>query len=802
MPKVKITKTPSTYGVQTPPKDNTVSLGRSDYRGGNTPEIKINQVLKPTSREHANLEAEKGETVVTNLQGEDLPEFYKIAGKPHSRGGTPLNLPAESFIFSKDKRLTIKDDEVLKTFGKTGGAGKKYTPAELSLSYNLNKYREILANPFSDRLQRETAEKMIQNYNIKLGKLALVQESMKGFNNGIPKIALGYLEHIGIPPEQLTEPQNEMQEQARFGLETFQGGGSTPQKKYKVRLNSLPTYQMAGETPVTTGRPTKKQNIPKDGVYWDPSKKDYDPSKVRPNHYILNSNGRWERVVGFKKPDYKGDFTDENLGDFQGDFGYVIDKFKDEKFKKVFIAKYREQLKNTKPNPKTGLTQQDIDAALNLSDEEIINNFIKKEKVNYAIANKKGNLRDIDPASVNAWDRNRNIANEVAKELGYEPFDKVQITAFQAGYKAVNSMKKDPEYKTYVDDLVLGQAGTANDFVEGEGEGTISEIDGWDGNTTSGQLLYPKAGEMLKEEVEDIEESQQNIPDAVKHLEVPQQYNDPALYWTEDLVNLGVAMHNRATTPERRPWTPIPEYREAVPALQDFRGQAHRINSAVASAAAQIGNLMGPQAAASALSALSGRAIDGILQTQEAEYRANQGTLNQFELANSQAFNNYALAKQAIQKGAYDESEAARLQDYYDKRRDKELVAAAFNNAWTNKGKTHTLNQLHPDFAVDPRTGYLFRTPNAAPILPDSGSQSSQFDEFANLKERFPEMTMDEYVRMKKMEPATGVTGDMTGIGGIANAYPGVSYAYPQPGYGLPAGGRGLGRGLPRQRNN
>jgi hypothetical protein len=66
MKRVKITKLPTmkqgggSYGVQTPPKDNTSSPGPGSYHGGNTPEIKVKNVLQPTDRENANLEAEKG----------------------------------------------------------------------------------------------------------------------------------------------------------------------------------------------------------------------------------------------------------------------------------------------------------------------------------------------------------------------------------------------------------------------------------------------------------------------------------------------------------------------------------------------------------------------------------------------------------------------------------------------------------------------------------------------------------------------------------------------------------------------
>jgi len=234
MPKIKITRLPKAvgggaYGAQTPPVDNMSNPYTGSYRGGNTPEIKVNETLQPTSKENATLEAELGETVVTNLQGEGLPEFYKIAGKPHSRGGTPLNLPSNSFIFSQNNKLKIKDSDTLKMFGKTAkGAG--YTPAEISKSYNLNKYREVLANPYNDKIQRETAEKMIQNYNLKLGALALVQESMKGFETGIPALAMGYMEHAGISPEELLgqAPQPTAPPQMKMGGESrrMEGGGA------------------------------------------------------------------------------------------------------------------------------------------------------------------------------------------------------------------------------------------------------------------------------------------------------------------------------------------------------------------------------------------------------------------------------------------------------------------------------------------------------------------------------------------------------------------------------------------------
>ena len=244
--KVKITKLPKKvhggetrmFGPQTPPVDNTSNPGPGSYIGGNDPKIKTRRTLKPTTEENANLEAELGETVVTNLDQGGIPEFYKIGGKRHSRGGTFLNLPENSFIYSRDNKMKIKDPNILEMFGKTGKKG--YTPAELSKTYDLNKYREILANNTSSARAIETAEAMIQNYNLKLGALALVQESMKGFENGIPDIAQPYLQSVGIDPSQLVSPQNPPTQQQ---VEMAMFGKEVSPKKRRVAV-----YKKGGQT--------------------------------------------------------------------------------------------------------------------------------------------------------------------------------------------------------------------------------------------------------------------------------------------------------------------------------------------------------------------------------------------------------------------------------------------------------------------------------------------------------------------------------------------------------------------------
>jgi hypothetical protein len=155
------------------------------------------------------LEAEKDETIVADYMNGGIPQQYIIGGKRHSQGGTNLSVPKNSpaFIFSDTPALKIKDEEVLAMFNKklkNGGL----TPAEIAKQYNINDYYAMLLDPDSDDIQRKTAEAMIAKYNLKLGGLALYQESMKGFKEGgIPPISQSYVEMTGIDPQSIMPPE-------------------------------------------------------------------------------------------------------------------------------------------------------------------------------------------------------------------------------------------------------------------------------------------------------------------------------------------------------------------------------------------------------------------------------------------------------------------------------------------------------------------------------------------------------------------------------------------------------------------
>jgi hypothetical protein len=208
--KVRITKLPQArtgYQVQGSLANDVPAMGGADY---NTyigqPKLKASRYITAVPREEANLEAEGGETVYGDINGDGMPEHKIIKGPRHSGGGVPLSLPDDTFVYSDFRGMNMKDPNILNKFGKGSTGKKSYTPAELAKQYDIEKYRKLLEDPNSDAIDRKTAELMIKNYTQKLGALALAQEAKKGFPQGIPAAAKPYMEVNGIKEDALISP--------------------------------------------------------------------------------------------------------------------------------------------------------------------------------------------------------------------------------------------------------------------------------------------------------------------------------------------------------------------------------------------------------------------------------------------------------------------------------------------------------------------------------------------------------------------------------------------------------------------
>ena len=837
--KIKITSLPQkksggafrTFGTQTPP-GNTVSRTKGFSDNRSTAEIKVNKTLKPTEKENATLEAELGETVVTSLNKDGLPEFYRILGKRHSQGGTPLNLPQDSFIFSRDNAMKIKNQGILDYFGKKGKGKKGFTPADVSKSFNINTYREILADPNTDKLSKETAELMIKNYTKKLGALALVQESTKGFDDGIPSIAMPFLDSIGIDPMSFLESENGPEQAAMGAMGAMYGGemklgGSVPAlKMYKkggkvtkddIKLRkgdrvvfdpqsqrysivdeqgrnkgvlNIPAPANAGGATdlnmqtkaVESGKPTMAQNIRKDAIKHDPSRDDYDESQVEAGDYIIKK-GRWYLVKGKKVTPYTGtklEDMDPNLSggaaDLRETYGRLEEKITGSPgIQKALVTKYRENMKKAKA--KGILKQSDIDLASAMTDEEIVQNYLSAQKQIMVINAQKGDVGSADKKD--QWDRGVDSATGLpksyvtaTKELGLEPKSIAETFAFQAAYIGMQDLYEDPTFKEELADFELPKAG-----LDDEGKGLsdnlkISDADGWWGNTTVGQaqVYKPVQKELDMSEVEDLE------PD-VEHLATLPNPYEHTPYWKQDLRNIGMAGYGLASVRKGEPIRQNAFYEEKNPVFADFRGGASRLN-ANTQAGLQGAQAYGASAAQTGaqFANMQKNNVAGVLGLQDQEYKTNLATANAWEARHEAGRNEANRYNGIMNKTYWDDTELANNNFKNEKMANMANLVNAINVADTNRGMTQSMNIMRDDWRVDPRTGFTQRKFNPVQITAkNSANNNSTFDLAKDYKDSVAGMEWPEAISLAKAD-----LGQSNAVQDIPEGYVNpAAYGYP-----------------------
>lgn len=206
-----ITGDQADYGLVTTPQE---FYGNTNFNNNDDQSVRYS--LSRVPREDANIEAEGGETVLTDLNGNNQFGLYDIKGPRHSSGGVPMFLPEQSFVYSDTKSMRFNKDE-LAEFGLE--RGKKMTPAEVSKKYPLNAYYAEINSQYADDISTRSAELMLDKNMYNLSKLAFGQELKKDFEDGVPLAAYPYLQEQGIDPIEFTaqvEDQSRQQAELEF----------------------------------------------------------------------------------------------------------------------------------------------------------------------------------------------------------------------------------------------------------------------------------------------------------------------------------------------------------------------------------------------------------------------------------------------------------------------------------------------------------------------------------------------------------------------------------------------------------
>jgi len=195
------------YGLVTTPPNYF-----GDTTFNNSSDESVRYSLSSVPRDNANIEAEGGETVLTDLNDNGDFGLYNINGPRHSQGGVPMFLPEQSFIYSDTPKLKFTKDEM----SEFGMGGDKKTPAKISNTFGLNQFYAELNFDYADNISSRSAELMLKKNMEDLSKLAFMQESKKDFEDGVPLASHPYLISVGIDPLEFTAKMEKISvEQAR-----------------------------------------------------------------------------------------------------------------------------------------------------------------------------------------------------------------------------------------------------------------------------------------------------------------------------------------------------------------------------------------------------------------------------------------------------------------------------------------------------------------------------------------------------------------------------------------------------------
>jgi len=735
------------------------------------PDTAVNKTLKPVAREDANLEAEVGETALTDLNGDGISEHYKIGGKRHSAGGTPLYLPDNSFIFSRDRSMKIKDSTVLAQFGmatKKGG----YTPADIAKKYDINKFRKILGDPDTDDLQRKSAESMVANYNLKLAKLALAQESIKGFPNGIPSVAMPYMDKSKIDPKSLIqaeqpdnqsenpeEDQTETQpEQAKYGMNVIaqlqkrKQGGVFNKRRVKVSYPKFQDGSQTGPKTVTTATTVVPTSATKfdteDQVYATPNYKDLVESG---NAYIKADDGKYHRITYMPaKPDAV-DLDVNNpevklLGNQARKYAYFKAELKNPEVQKAIIEQYKANL-NTVKNPtlKATLSKK--------SPDEIIADFAAMQKQNFVFA---ANADKID-ITTSDWLNNSPTLNktysDAATKLGLTPLTKEQTASGQLGFIAFAKASKDDKTKNTFQGITPNVRGTedekaSKDYTTSD---QISPADGVVGNTTIGQMA--NASGVLWDDKEPA------LPSAdvkAEHLVTP-KYTGDANFWAQDIIGTAGAAADMGRIKKYPPWQATPQVTVADPTFYDPTRELAASQESAGMLTNGLAAFTGPQALSSRASSIQGQAAKDAANILGKYANLNVGVANQFELQNTSILNQAAQQRASLATGLFDKNTIANQEFDNSKAKARQVLRQSYVNALTNRANTYNLNSLYPQYAVDPLSAGMIDFTHGAGIKPEQPSHEDVGTIYQKLYDQYPTMRSNPGLIWKTAEKMAGV---------------------------------------------
>jgi hypothetical protein len=721
-----------------------VTLPQEYYNNANmntTRDESVRYSLSSVPRDKANIEAEGGETVLTDLNNDNQFGLYNIRGPRHSKGGVPMYLPEQSFIYSDTDKMRFDQTEMAE-YGIESKS--KLTPAQISKKYDLNKYYGSMKDQFADEITARSSELMLKKNMMGLSKLAFGQELKKKFEDGVPLAAHPYLVSIGEDPidftakvENITRQQAQMkafaalppeQQQQLLQLQEVMAQVDQQQPQQQEQSFEDPSMQdpsMGQQQLAMADEDVMAMDDPNQGMARYGREIDmYQKGKEKPVNPLPKDHPQYaeaqEMIDSGKYEIIKGDIVN---GKQQYNFKELVRE--DPKFTKA---------RNTQLNKKvTTATNQKGTGSVPIYDETLSGQaqaIKENEKGIFYYGNLSGENRPLLQSTI----YNNQIVNGV-----YDPSIQADRNsgAYAYGSPDIKTAESKADFMDRWGDVVATIPGfdfnkNANDPQWGQFQRKAEEInknkykeifgnlDGYksyykeksdkdyiqgEGYDSALGLRTFNTPRFTVNEYKPIDKTfGVDIPEKEKTIEIPgiNKYTPPqGRFWAQDINNLnalGLIDDNLYL-----PWAPDAGPAKIDYVLDDWRGNANAALASQNTMAQALGAVGGPQAVAS--SNIQGTAMDDIAQGINRVNMNNVGIMNQVAPMQAQLDMNIDALNQARNIKVYDDTQKTLQAADNFKNWKIGKNAELENTALTNRANTYNLNTLYENYAIDPTTG-------------------------------------------------------------------------------------------------
>jgi len=708
----RVTGDQAGYGLVTSPQDYYNNANMNTTR-----DESVRYSLSGVPRDKANIEAEGGETVLTDLNNDNQFGLYNITGPRHSKGGVPMFLPEQSFIYSDTDKIKFNSEELAEYGIETKS---KMTPAKVSKRYDLNKYYGAMKDQFADEITARSSELMLKKNMMGLSKLAFGQELKKKFEDGVPLAAHPYLVSIGEDPieftakvENITKKQAQMkafaalapeQQQQLLQLQEMmaqidgQQGQQQPQQEQSFEDPSMQGQQlaMADEDVMAMGDEGMARYGREIGMYQNGKETPKNPlPKNHPKYAEAQEaidSGKYEVIKG-SVVDGKQMYTFKKIG---------ADDSKFKADKEAQLAKEKISSGDQKGTGSVSIYGEDI-----TGQERAIN---ENAKGIYQFGRlSKGNRPEFQNRTESAFG-SEDIKTPESKADFYARWGDVVETIPGFDY---DKDPEDPQWKKFqikAEDTRkkehIATFGNDKDYIPYWKEpGSKGYVKGEGFDSRFGLHTYNAPRFKLNPaEPGDLSFGIDVPPTARPPLEIPSvnEFMQPqGEWWAQDVNNLNAL--SLVDDNLYLPWAPDAGPAKIDYVLDDWRSNANANLASQNTMAQALGAAGGPQAVAN--SNIQGTAMNNIAEGINNVNTNNVRIMNSVAPMQAQLDMQVDGINQARNIKVYDDTQKTlqAADNFKNWKIGKE--AELFNTALTNRANTYNLNSTYDYYAIDPTTG-------------------------------------------------------------------------------------------------